>query len=222
MPVDANTICNGVRVLLNDTITSVFSNTYLLPFLNMAYRELQSKLEANGVPYLEEVSAVIEVSSTSTMITVPNDFVRPIELYDRADGSSEDFQLVTELDDEPINNNPDNNRIIWWVWREGQIKISSPDNNREVKIRYVKDLGELVNDGSQIAFPSARLFLENRTAALAASFQGENTTRSAELNAVAGYELSSLIRTEVKKLQSTPVRNKPFMRRNNSWLRRSL
>lgn len=221
MPVDAAEICGTVRALLNDSVTAVFSNDYLRPYLNMAYRELQNKLEDNGIPYLEEVSAVITVPALSTVITVPSDFVRPIHLYERPDGSSEDFVQVAELDDEPINN-PTENKIIWWVWREGEIKISSPNNARAVRLRYVKDLGELVNDGSQIAFTRGRAFLENRTAGLAASFQGENQSRAAELNAVAGVELASLIRTEVKKLQSTPVRNKPFMRRNNSWLRRSL
>lgn len=222
MPITAGDIMTQSRALLNDTLGLAFTNDYLRPFLNLAYKELQSKLEANGVPYLEEISAVIEVPASSTSITVPSDFVRPINLYERPNDSSEDYVLVTELDDEPVNNDPESSGIIWWVWREGQIKISSPLTAREIKLRYVKNLGTLDVDGAQIAFPSAELYLVNRTSALAAGFQGENQTRSAELNAVAGYELGSCIRTEVKKQQSTPARNRPFMRRTNTWLRRSL
>lgn len=221
MPVDAEDIFIQVRALMNDTIGAAFTNDYLRPFLNLAYKELQSKLEANGIPYLEEISAVIGVASSATTITVPSDFIRPMEMYERPDGSSEDFVRVDELDDEPVNNSPVD-RIVWWVWREGELKISTPNTAREIKIRYVKGLSPLDVDGSQIAFPGAELYLINRTAALSASFNGENVSRASELNAVAGYELSSMIRTEVKKLQSTPVRNRPFMRRNSTWLRRSL
>lgn len=202
----AATVFARARAALNDTASLLYGDTQLLPYLQMAYDELQGKLVENGVATLKEISTIIPVAANATTITSPSDLVEVIEVWERPSGSTDDFKPVDEREWEPEED--PNQAIIYWTWREEQIQILQPTTDREVKLRYKKSFSPIVSEASILASASYVNVLGFRTAALAAKFIGENPTRATELNGDAQRELDTILNTAAKKSQGLAVRRR--------------
>src|ERR1700733_14735883 len=108
----AGQITSLVRSLLNDAAGNLFTDTVLLPYANSAYRKVQRALAnvQSGTFLSDDVLLVVSAVTTTdpslqVFITdatappnqLPTDLLVPLKLWERANGSSDDFVGVTDL-----------------------------------------------------------------------------------------------------------------------------
>jgi hypothetical protein len=208
-------IADECRILLNDVGIQYFSDTVLLPYIQKAYDELQSKLRLNGIETVNEVSGLFIVEAATAPVLDTDDvtnIIQPIDIYERPSGSSDSFTLMDEQSWEPELDLTD--RLRYWAWRENEIKFVGATIDIQVKIRYKKSLASLINGASTIAILGAKQFLSSRAAAIAAFSVGGSQIRASELNIDAIKHSEEFVASEVKRNQKFVVRRRPFRRGN--------
>lgn len=210
----ASAIMDASAALLNDASRTIFSYSVQLPFLGLAWNELQSKLTENGIPTTKEISLVSTISAGSNTFTLPSDFLSPISLEERRAGSLDLFTTVTRVDNIPEMD--PTAEILYWNWREEAIYVNPPTENREVRLTYRKSLNPLNDQNSNLNVTGSLQYLAYKTAALCARFIGENPERADYLESLAAYHLQLLLNLGIRDLQSTPKRPRAY-----DYLRRS-
>lgn len=211
MPTTAGDIMALSAALLNDADQNTYNDDVLFPFLVMAYQELQAECDANGISIIKDILASTDVDSGVVELEAPDDLIAPIALYERVQGSTseDDWKKMTQKEWEP--NTPQSESLVYWIWREGQFKFVGATTDREVRIRYLRDLDALVDDNSNIArVANARLFLQFETAALCSGsiLKIEKTTNRLEKKAE--YYLALTLVVEVKNNQGFVTTRRPF------------
>jgi len=108
----AGQITSLVRSLLNDAAGNLFTDAVLLPYVNSGYRKVQRALAniQSGsfltdnvllvVPAVTQVDASAQVSITDATPPpnqLPPDLLVPVKLWERDNGSSDDFTEMTDL-----------------------------------------------------------------------------------------------------------------------------
>lgn len=210
MPLTAADILDeATKVYLNDSAKTRWTDVVLLPYLKSAILELQAELEDNDLPPIREISAVIPVPVSTLELTLPVDFVFPIKLVERRPNET-DWREMEEVEWEPTDESKD--RIGYWSFREGKVKLRGSSAIAQVQLKYLRTLSQVDSVNSIIEVPNAKGFLAARTSALASSFGGAASTRGAEANGRAAYFLRKIIQSLTKRLQDRPVR-----RRRYSW-----
>ena len=203
------------KILLNDASGILYTDTILIPLLQKAYRELQQKMRKAGMTVTREAT-----SSTNNPITIPanlgslvegdgyypNDLILPIEIHERQEGVSEWIELQKRAWSPLVNASVNQVSGGSWTWREEEIKLSPAGYERQLVIRYHKELPRITDVNSVIQIKGADTFLASRCSAIAALVIGENESRARvlDLDARAGWK--DLKSTRVKSAQSTPVR----------------
>lgn len=203
----ASEVMDEAAALMNDAGKLTWGYTQLLPYLQRAYRTMELHLFLNGVRSLKEVSAIIPVPALSTELTLPQDFVQPIAMGERALGSTDAYFPVTESD---WDKGLDSDVINFWVFREESIKINAPRLQREVILRYRKGLSTIIGENSNITVLLAKPYLSAKTAANASGFGAANMERAGVLNAEANDCLNMLINAEIRNQQGTKFRRRPY------------
>lgn len=207
MPDTAGQVISEAQSLLNDVDAVFYTTEKLLPYLNKAYRELQDYYNLHGLRTTVTVPGLATVAAGSLTIAVPPaNMLRPIEISERTPGSSEQFTLMDERSWEP--DEPQAPQLRVWTWREEIVHFLGATADRQIRIRYVKSLDELVGVGSFIGITNAKTALALRTAALAARYIGENPTRAGELDGETGIALDRLIVTAIRQNQGMPTRRR--------------
>jgi hypothetical protein len=210
MAITAATVLTEAKGLLNDPSGYIYPDDKLIPLLQKAYGELQTKMMLNGLPVLKEQTTPIVVNAGVVALAdgalLPTDLVYPIELAERASGSTELFVDMTETDWEPTA--IPTNRLNYWNWREEEIKFLGATVNREVRIRYMKGLTRITATTTPVTILNSTTFLGARCATIAAFVIGNNPARATALSDDAGSALSDLLAILVKRGQGLPVRRR--------------
>lgn len=209
MAILASAILSGVKPLLNDPQGIMYPDPALLPLLSKAYRELQTRLARAGMGVAKEVAERVPVDAGVTSLGdgsgLPLGLLYPIEIREGPRGAPiKDFHLIEERTWEP--NTPPESELRVWVWREEEIKLVAANTARDIQIRFMKGLTGVTDVNSPINILNSELFLESRTASIAAAVLGENYTRANALNADAEQWYDVLVGTLVKRGQRMPVR----------------
>jgi hypothetical protein len=209
----AGTVVVEVQGLLNDPTGSIYPTQALLPFLNKAYRELQTKLNALGISFSKEVIGVIPFLTGNTNLSdgagLPSDFLHPVELGERLLGSEDKFIPIEEREWEPDTKPA--NELRYWTWREEALYFVGALTDRQIYLRYIKSLTPIAAIENPILINDSQTFLAQRTAALAALLLGQNSTRSRDLMTdlySANGPWEDMKATKVKRLQNIPVRRR--------------
>ena len=210
MALTAATPLAEAKVLLNDPSGTIFQDTKIIPLLQKAYAELQTKMMLNGLPVLKEASATTTVNAGVTALGdgsgLPSDFIYPIELAERTSGSADRFEPMDEKAWEPDVEQSE--KLIYWNWREEEIKFVGATANRDVRIRYMKGLTRITADTTPLYVNNCTTYLAARAAALAAFLHGGNPQRGAALADDATNALNDLLGILVKRQQGVPVRRR--------------
>ena len=205
-------INEGVRAFLNDANQSVYTDGIILPYINMAYRDLCDELLLNGAKILNEVtSPVIEVAANAETLTSPADLVSVIKLWERQNGGiNTDFRQVDKRDIiDPTDISTE--RINYWVWREGAVEFPAPTTAREVRLLYLKRPTALTT--GPLPDASYTSFLTYKAAAsIAAAIEG-NTDLAGYLDGLAEPAKLKILGQVAQSKQATPVRKRPFRAR---------
>lgn len=209
MPILASAVLSGIKPLLNDPQGIMYPDGALIPLLNKAYRELQTRLGRAGMGSVKEVAERIPVDagvfSLSDGAGLPSGLLFPIELREGPRGGRvEEFTLMEEKTWEPTFSQTQDLRV--WSWREDEIKFVGATTARDVYIKFKKGLPPITAINSPIQILDSELFLESRTAAIASAVLGENYSRAQNLNNDAEQWYDVLVGGLVKRGQRYPVR----------------
>lgn len=197
------------QVYLNDANAQIYTNTLMLPFVKTAYQELEDRLVAAGLTYIQEESSVFDIAAGSTVITAPPaDMIMPVWVGERPNGSTEPFTTMLNKRWPPELTKGD--CLDYWVWEEGAIKFLGANTDREVKLRYHKALSSLTSTSSVIALPNSKNYLSQKASSLAAKFIGGNSELSMDLETRAALSIGLLVSANVKEAQGRGVRARPF------------
>jgi hypothetical protein len=225
LPVKAGDIFDKARFFLNDTEGAVFTDTVLLPALQIAAEDLRLECEDNNIPYTNVTSEIISVPAGTVNIggtdgpALPTDLVEIIEMYERIAGTNNDFVMMKRRNFLP-KTEFQTTYLEVYTWQKQQVHFIGATGDIEVKIDYVGNTINAINNAnSEVLLFNSISFLWFRTAALAANYIGENETRSTQLNSEAARCIETMENIGIKNQQSMPVRRRPFMAsyRQRGW-----
>lgn len=207
----ASDIMDTSAAYLNDTARRLYTNTVQLPYLRMAVEELEQLLAVYGVDISHKTSTAIDVTAGTTSLNLPNDFMVPIQLFERRDGATKetDWQEMTEVDEIP-NDQPGESLAVW-SFQDNSIKFVGATGNREVKLVYIRMLSAISGASSPIDEYKLKPWLSAKTAELCARFVGRNSPVADEIAASRVFPAEdSVIRLYVLNGQNLRYRHKPF------------
>lgn len=203
--------------LLNDSSQAIYTNTVLLPYAQIAWDELAELFEENNNPAMNETNTTSVITTAMTDIggstgpALPNDLIEIQTLYERTNGSSEDWQEMKKQTFLPTFV-AKSTSLVYWAWMNQIINFLGATTTRQIRIDYIGlTFASLTGPSSSIAIFNSKNFLAFRTAALAAEFAGEDKERAASCNGFAQMASDRLLNISVKGQQNSPARRRPFM-----------
>jgi hypothetical protein len=208
----AGDIIKDVAVLLNDRDQVQWADADLLPYVKLAFKEFSLRCREHGLESVKEVSAKVAIPTSKTTITISDilDLSYPIKLEERASGSTDLYEPMTELSWEPQLDKSDS--LLYWNWREDEIKLVGATTAREVLVYYKKLFTEVSTTSTAITITDASLFLSHKAGALCAALAGGNFERAAALNESAEQHIESYFNAQVKSKQATTIRHRGYRR----------
>ena len=209
------------RVHLNDVPGDLFTNDVLLPFLTSAWEELQSTMQANGLPIMTETTSAIDIPaaflslSTSSTPGLPANFIEPKLLYERGVGEARwgEMHEGHGIVDEVMRPT-----LMTWEWTGDEIKFIGATNPRQILIRYLKGLPQITSENTDLPITGAKRYLALKTAAEAAEDIGQNRAKSDRLETKAEFEMNRFLSIRVKLQQDTSTRRRGYaVKRRVGW-----
>jgi len=221
----AGDVMDTAAALLNDSAMSRFTYTVQLPYLKKAFRELRQLLELNNVPVTSLVDTMLTLTAGTTEVSyvttpaLPQDLISIRQLWERPAGI-DPWTPMAKLETLPyyLDGAPTAN-FLFYSWQDNKIKLLETTQDNDLKVDYIAQLTNVVDENSVIGIINGETFLENRTAALCAQFASEDTERAGTLNAAADFALETLTGIESKAKQSIATRRRPF---RQSWKTRGI
>ncbi len=216
----AGDIMDTAAALLNDSSLLTFTYTVQLPYLKKAFRELRQILESGNVPITSYVAELLDITAGTTEISyvttpaLPANLVSIRQVWERPAGvdpwvpMQRRETLPYSLDGAPTAN------FLMWSWQENKIKLLETTQDNDLKLDYIDQLDQIVDENSTIDIINGETFLENRTAALVAQYCSEDKERADSLNAEADGAIDTLMIIESKAKQAIFTRRRPF---RQSW-----
>lgn len=219
----ASVVLDAAAVLMNDQAKAVYTNAVVLPYLKIALKDLQMEYEINNIPVTNETDDEVVVEIGINVVNefggdppnYPEDLVEIQQIWERLDGSEDPYIPLDKFEFLPHNlEGVALPSLSYWSWQDEKIKFNplGATSDRQLKIDYIKSLfAGVTTADSAISVINSENFLSYRTAALCASFIGENPTRSQELNAEARISLDQALGISNKGRQAITTRRRPFM-----------
>lgn len=212
----ASDVMNSARIFLNDTGAVLYTNTVLVPYVAKANEILETLLVSYGISVQRVKTSAITVTASPTTesnLTLPSDFLLPIDIYERpVNGTLPDYTQVIEKDWEP--NIVPVNVLNYYAFRNNKIYFPPCTVDREVQLRYERQLAVISGENSPEDFVLSKNYLSAKTAELAARYIGMNGTHADDIQvrevATAEYMLMQIY---VQNGQALPKRRKRFQTR---------
>ena len=212
-------IIDMVASLQNDTAQDDYTDAAVLPYLNMALRDLQEEFELNSIPVTEETSVAITIPSGTTKVPfggnpgLPANLIEINQLWESVSGQ-ETWTPMFKRDYIPqYMVGLEYARFRIWAWKDNAIELLPCSQDNDIKLNYIKSLFPTVTDTSVDLGPkfvNVFSYLGYHTAALCSMFIGENETRAAALQGQAEQALTRSMGISIKGKQSIQTRRKPF------------
>jgi hypothetical protein len=224
----AGQITTLVRSLLNDAQGNLFTDGVLLPYVNAAYRKTQRALANIGsgnfivdnvtlvVPAIAAPDASLQVAVTDATAPpnqLPTDLLRPVRLWERASGSSDDFREMVDLTGHGgLPSRPQGSTLGVWEWRADGLYFLGATQDTQVRIRYHKAFPDLADITSNVLIRGAQEAMAFCAAAMAAMSRGSPLAE--KWDTAATDALEDLICAAARREQQTVRRRRPY-----SWRR---
>lgn len=212
------------RTLLNDDDAVNWPDYRLHSKAIVAFEELEAELIVAGIPIIQGVSVVINVPAIirpippnttpqldmSTLVGYPTDMILPIWMKERQVGQfNQDFVDMVEVDFLP---NIDLDVYLhYWCWFQNTIMLLGALNPLQVQLRYQRYLTIPKVNTDSLIVPLGQLYIANRVAALAYQSIG-NRQMWQDLTSVAMVNLGRILDMNIKELQDTPAKRRPYHR----------
>ena len=197
-------------VFLNDPSQSFWTDANIIPSLKYANDELGNLLTNHGISVQKDVSVPTDVDAGALELpSYPTDFFLPLELRERRRGATENlwFRIDEVQWIDPDLDSFDS--ITQWAYRNQKVYINPPTSDREILLRYLRNIIAIVDENTNIEIDRSVNFLASRTAELCARFKGRNPTKADEIK---HYEVGPsqhlLLNSFVRNSQK--VRRRPY------------
>jgi hypothetical protein len=216
-----------IRSLLNDAAGNLFTDAVLLPYVNSGYRKVQRALAniQSGsfltdnvlliVPAVTQVDASAQVSITDATAPpnqLPPDLLTPTKLWERANGSSDDFTEMIDLTDhDGLPSEPQGRTLRYWEWRADGLYFLGATQDTQIRLRYQKLYPDLTDATSPVLIRQAQEAIAYCGAAMAGAARG---APQAERWDAAGIDaIEDLVARATQREQQTGRRRRPFSSR---------
>lgn len=224
-------VLSDVAALMNDSARDQYTDTSLLPYLNMAMRELEEIYELNNIPSSNETSAKLDVPANTAIIAfsgttpvLPADLIEIRELWCSSDGQNKWTRINKReyLTGDSLSSGSTIQFFNVWAWMEQEIRLIASSVALDLKIDYIRYLFarlSLADLSQNLSVLNSHNTLMYRTAGLASEFIAENKTRAEDLNSNAITSLNVNLGISTKSKQAMIFRRRPF---RASWKRRGV
>jgi hypothetical protein len=228
MPTPAE-IISSVSALMNDAAQTDYTNAAVLPYFNMALRELQEIFEQYNIPTTNATSTTINVPQGETSIgfrvypgpstppELPDDLVDIQQLWESQEDQNNWIPMKRMQFLPHYLENVQTNQFIYWAWIDQAIKLPEANTDIDLKLDYIKSMFITIQSPQldiQLPFRNVHSYLQYKTAALCSMFIGENETRAQVLNGEAIQALERTLGISIKAGQAITTRRRPF---RQSW-----
>lgn len=224
----AGQITSLARSLLNDAQGNLFTDAVLLPYLNSAYRKAQRAIGNAGggaftqddvllvVPAVAQADASLQVSITDATAPpnqLPTDLLVPLKLWERPNGSSDDFIEMADLTRHGgLPSRVQDATLSVWEWRADGIYLLGATRDTQIRLRYAKAYPDLTDATSPVLIRNAQEALAYATAALAGWARGSPLAE--KWDDAAADALEDLVVAAVRREQQSSHRRRPFSSRS--------
>lgn len=221
-----------VRSLLNDAQGNLFTDTVLLPYANSAYRKVQRALGNTGaggflnddvllvVAAVSAPDASLQASLTDATAPpnqLPTDLLVPLKLWERPNGSSDDFVEMVDLTRHGgLPSRVQDTTLSVWEWRADGIYFLGATQDTQIRLRYLKAYPDLTDATSPVLVRNAQEAIAYATAALAGWARGSPLAE--KWDDAAGDALEDLVAQAVRREQQSSRRRRPFSSRSGYTL----
>ena len=216
-----------VRSLLNDAAGNLFTDSVLLPYVNSGYRKVQRAL-ANVqsstfladnvlvvVTAVAQVDASVQVSITDATAPpnqLPPDLLVPNKLWERANGTSNEFIEMTDLTAHGgLPSEPQGQRLRYWEWRADGVYFLGATRDTQIRLRYEKSYPDLTDATSPVLIRQAQEAIAYSAAAMAGAARG--APQAERWDAAGTDAIEDLISRATQREQHTGRRRRPFSSR---------
>jgi hypothetical protein len=224
----AGQITSLVRSLLNDAQGNLFTDAVLLPYVNSAYRKLQRALgNAGGGGFLTEnvtlIVPAVTAPDTSLQVSItdatpppnqlPTDLLLPSKLWERPNGSTQDFiEMVDLTQHDGLPSRVQDVTLSVWEWRADGIYFLGATQDTQIRLRYLKAYPDLTDATSPVLVRSAQEAIAYAAAALAGWSRGSPLAE--KWDDAASDAIEDLICEAVRREQQSARRRRPFSSRS--------
>jgi hypothetical protein len=212
----AGDVMSAVRALLNDNAGQYYSNTVQIPYINMAMLELREYLELSNSPVTNYSDTVLTIPAGTTVINyvttpaLPQDLVDIRQMWYRPTGDGP-FVPLTRKDFLPHwLDGQDLYSFLFWAWYDNAVHIPSSSQINDLKLDYIKQIAEVVDENSQLSLINGQSFLNYRTAALLCRYVKNDVEKAQDMDVNAQTSLDRTIGIESKGRQAITTRRRPF------------
>ena len=217
-----------VRSLLNDSQGNLFTDTVLLPYANSAYRKVQRAISNSGgggfiqddvllvVTAITQTDTSLQVSITDATAPpnqLPTDLLVPVKLWERPNGSSDDFLEMVDLSQHGgLPSRAQDVTLSVWEWRADGIYFLGATKDTQIRLRYLKAYPDLTDSTSPVLVRNAQEAIAYATAALAAWSRGSPLAE--RWDGAAADAVEDLVTAAVRREQQSARRRRPFSARS--------
>lgn len=211
-------IFDTTRALMNDTTGAVYTDAVLIPYFKIAYDELRLELEDYQIPIGILTSDEIRVNAGVTTIggdggpSLPKHLIEIMSIYERTYGTTNDFVVMTRQITLP-KTEVRTQYLEVWSWQNQRVKLLGATNDIGVKIDYIGEIPDIVNQDNVVELTNSKVALAARTAALCAQFIEENAERYQAAMDTCNNAIDKMLNIKIKPQQRIPIRRQPFMAR---------
>lgn len=207
------------RSYMNDEEAANWPDYKLFVKSLIAFEELEAELLLAGIPIIHSVSVILTIPPVtvddnnldmSSVTGYPTDMIVPIWMKERlVNQMQQDFIDMVEVDFIPQINR--DTYLHYWCWYQNTILLRGAINPTQVMLRYQRYLPSPNANTDSLIVPLAQLFIGPRTAALCLN-SSQDSGRYQMLTAEAGANLDRILSENVKQLQNTPAKRRPYHR----------
>lgn len=212
MSYTASDVFDLSRPLLNDNAGTQYTNTVMLPYLKLAYQQLEQYCNANSVQINLISEYEVDVPIGDVALSLPPEFFVPITLQERSSTSilESDYRDMKEVPNVWDLRLDATDSLGYWDYRHNCVNFIGALTIREVKLFYWRLLAIPTAAGSLMAFKGGINYLAFKTAELCAKYIMMDMGR-ADMLATDAVEARELLLTEfVKNNQGKRTRRLPF------------
>lgn len=207
----ASDVMDGARMMLNDTAATLYSNTAITPHVIAANEQLELEMLALGISVIRKPTVAIIVPALALTLTLPTDFLLPLELYERLSGATNDpWVLMTEREWTPADYTQ-NTSLNYWAFYNNAVNFPGSTVARDVMMRYERQLAVITGPNSPEENIVFKRYLAAKTAEYAARYVGMNKSISDDIhNDEVRPALELVTQILVGNMQGNPVRRMRF------------